>query len=329
MIVTIIAHKQLHERGGGEKSMSIIARYLADKGYRVKVWHENNTYSEEGNLQYVLGPMEGVIAASDVVVSWGRPALKAFYLSKKHSKGFILCVRWWRNVVDVSFDIGNLMTCPIDATFNKTMKPMFQNAFAVITNNYYSAGVIERHYGVKAIVSYVPILGDAKKLGRKDGAIVAISPNKDIGEQNVILDIAAQMPNEEFIIINPGNQRYYRNNIEIVGYQKDLTAIWSRAKLMIQPIYYNDICGTLRTTIEAQQHGVPVIASNRSGVHEKVSNLVSYSADTQEWVREIRKMNADWEQQSKEASYVFEQYDTPGQLKIFEEEIKKAVYERV
>ena len=328
--ILIACHRHLYSphRGGGETSMAIIAEYLQGEGFDVACWvNPHTTGKSRSGILFLGGALENLIAGADAVLSWGSTAFQAYTYCRRFSKPFILSVRWWRNVVDVSGMIGDLSRRSRER-WHDTRQPMFDYAAAVITNNNYSAGIIERFYNRKALVSYVPIPGQATRAGKANGAIVAISPNKGIGERRALLDIEAHLPQgEKMIIVNAQQRQYHRTKIEVVPYMQNLNDIWRRAKVFIQPIYGNDICGTLRTTIEAQQHGVPVIANARCGLDEKVpaGNLVPYSASTREWVEKIREVSQDWQARSEEALDVFQQYDTPAQLGIFKREIEKAL----
>ena len=329
--ILIACHRHIAERnGGGEKSMWIIAKHLHGAGYSVMAQVDNCEHGEIEGIVFTPAPIETLIPGFDCVLTWGRPADKVARLCKANNVPYLLSVRWWRNVVDVYGIIGDLRAAK-RTVWHSQKQHIFDNAAAVITNNHYSASIVRRLYGCEVLVSYVPIPGESKEIANPDGYVLAVSPNKGIGEVGAILDISAQMPNERFLIVNARPEQFRRANIKTLPYQSDMESVFRQCKMMIQPIYENDICGTLRVTIEAMRCGLPVIANDRCGMNEKIphDNLVSYSAPSSEWVDNIERISSDWYRRHYGALDVFDRYDTPSQLAIFEREIEKAIKAKV
>jgi hypothetical protein len=321
--IIFVCHRHpFRNQGGAEHSVSIIMRHFAALGHEVIGVFPGARDGDYHGIKMVGGGIESLIIYADIVLTWGSVADNTAKMCYQHKTPYILMVRWWRNVCDVSGEIGDLRKYMPDANTYRRNKPIYDHAHAVVTNNIYSAEVIKRIYEREAIVSYVPIQGEARRSGNPNGCITLISPNKGIGEKRFILDLAASMPGHQFLIVNApksDNRSYKRNNITLMEKTDRMIEVWEKTKILVCPVYKNDICGTLRVSIEAQQHGIPVIANNRCGMGEQVLNLVPYSATTSNWMRMIVEIEQRYEIESQAAIDQFNRYDTPAQLKIFED----------
>jgi glycosyltransferase involved in cell wall biosynthesis len=320
--ILFVCHRHpFQPNGGAEKSVSIIIRYLRDLGHKVTALVIGTKDEVIDGINVIGGGIDYQVKQNDIVFTWGSVAKGVADTCIENKTPYVLMVRWWRNVVDVSNEIGNLMERSIPQKVRQRNQPIFDNAKAVITNNKYSADVIEKHYNTKALVSYVPIEGEAKKIANPKGYITIISPDKNIGERQLILDLARQMPNRWFLVVNAPNydlKQYARvGNIKVIGRRIDMCDVWRQTKIVVSPVYKNDICGTLRVNIEAQQHGVPVIASDRCGMWEQIPNLVNDNAPTLDWCKKIVQVERDYKIYSEEAIENFNNYDTAKQLQVF------------
>lgn len=310
MIITLIYHKNPYtvEPRGGELSVRAIVEYLKGKGHEVRF----------SNVPY-----NGVIMGADLVLTWGRPALAVADVCKAHGIPLALMVRFWRNISPLP--AGNLMTRKVDDRFASRQKPLFETASAVITNTEYSKKVIERWHPSakgKTHVSYVPIMGEFEQSGDNDGYLTIVTP-EIYGELRLLQNLSHLMPNEKFLVVNasPHMQELLSQirNVTVCGYM-DMDEVWRQTKALLVPVYYNDICGTRRSTVEALRNGVPVVALDRCGMSEKIPEqmLVGHDASWSAWVDKINDINRNYNYFKSIAKRTWEKYDTLKQLEGFE-----------
>lgn len=310
MNIALIYHKDPYSPNprGGELSVRAIVEYLREKGHGV------NLHSS------AWLPM---IENCDIVLTWGKPAMRTAIVCKDYKKPLALMVRFWRNIAPLP--AGNLMTREIDHAFTEEKRLIFETASAIITNTHYARRVIERWQPVsrgKVHVSYVPILGQYEPRANPNGKILVITP-EIYGEQWLVNGLAELMPDEQFLVVN-SDERFFKSNlpnVEIRGYC-DMDEVWPEAKLLLVPVYGNDICGTRRVTIEAMRRGIPVLASDRCGMREKLPKvmLMPADADIGFWGDVIntfiRGMYRSYQVVARET---WEEYNTPAQLEKFEQ----------
>lgn len=309
MKILLSSHRPLKSEDprGAEKSFSIIIEYL-------RQFHDVDVIS----WQYY--DMDNV-KKYDLVLTYATAAPKTATYCIKHNVPYILMIRWFRLIQPLP--PGNLMARDIDHAFVNRHQYIFDNAKAVITNNKNSVQIIKRYYGIDAKYSYVPIEGEIKGNGNKQGKLLLITPNKAVGEIEFIDILSGVMPKERLLIVNAGETIFGGGNIETIGYVESMDEIWKQAKILLYPLYHNDVCGTSRVAIEAMQYGIPVIANQRSGICEKGIIPVSYSAPIFEWVGKINSINKYYSKYVKQMHEVFESYDSQKQLEIIRKEIEK------
>lgn len=311
MKIALIYHKDPYTPNprGGELSVRAIVEYLRGKGHGV------NMHSS---------PWLPMIENCDLVLTWGKPASATATVCRDYKKKMVLMVRFWRNIAPLSGGVGNLMTRDIDHAFAEEKRHIFETASAIITNTHYARKVIERWQPVsagKVHVSYVPILGDFEQSGDLNGKITVVTP-EIYGENWLINGLAELMPAERFLVVN-SDRRWFtakHPNIEEYGYM-DMEEVWRQTKVLLVPVYGNDICGTRRVTIEAIRRGIPVIASDACGMGEKLSArvLMRRKATTKEWKGEIEDHNLYYDYFRRISKKTWKKYDTPAQLEKFEQ----------
>lgn len=321
MKILIAAHKHplLWEPRGGEHSMRIIADHLSSQGHRVTVVVRDDRISTRavGDVKYYSGKwreLPNFVRDCDTVLSWGKAAPEAYLHARRLNRRMILFVRWWRNIQPLP--PKDLMTRDLDMEFIRSNQNMF-NYCSVVTNNNYSAEVIKRCYGVTATVSYVPVLG-GKKPNPGGKYVTLITPDKGLGEPWLITQLSKLGVN--LLVVNPemNLDLYKQLKVEVMPYTSNMLEVWNRTKVLLMPVYGNDICGTTRVVIEAMRHGIPVVANDRCGVGEKVPNLVSREAKGEEWREIIKCVCRDYELHITAAHEVWDDYDTGGQLEKIE-----------
>lgn len=323
--VIIYAHKPLagdprfpdNRPRGGETSVAIIRDYLA-KFYRVPVI----TFGHE------LGGKPPPFVRGDVVLAWGRAVPAAWSACKDAMTPFIHMVRWWRNVCPLP--PGNLMERKVDPAWVRAQQPLFSDAFGIITNNRYSAGVVERIYGVRPEVSYVPVIGGLRGSGNPDGPVVLVTDGKDLGAEELLCRLAPMMPKHRFMVVNAANPAVYAGirNIETPGagdrYVENMDTVWRQAGIVIYPAYRNDVCGTSRIAPEAMRWGVPCLANDRAGICEKGMIGISRDAEPKHWRNALEKVYKQYSSFSTRAINAFLEYDTPAQLAVFKHMVDRA-----
>lgn len=318
MKVLIICHKNVNSDmpRGGEKSVGSIANYLKLKGHSVTLT--------------TAVPQVSAITKYDVVTSWGKVAYQAFRGSQSAGVPFVLMVRFWRNVAPRP--AGRLMERPIDMSFRAIMKPMYKYASAVITNTRWAAKAIARwHFEArgKIHVSYVPVLGQFKQSGKKDGVLLIVTP--EIYGEYRLVEWISQNTQERCLVINCDHWQKIKFNtlpgVTALGYM-DMEKVWANTKALLVPIYNNDICGTKRVTIEAFRHGVPALVQLGCGAEEKVSyNMrVAANAPFETWGKEIAKLTAEHQEYQHLARKSWETYGTADHLAQVENIFLNTIY---
>lgn len=310
MKIELVYHKSPYTGNprGGELSVRAIVEYLRDKGH---------------DIGLSPAPVESKIKEADLVLTWAKPALHTALACYKVRTPLVTMVRFWKNICPLP--AGNLMKRAIEKRFTEEKAPIFNYSSAIITNNVYAKNVIERWQPIskgKVHVSFVPIVGKFNQSGDKDGYLTIVTP-EIYGESQLIKELTKLMPNERFLTVNTSgyNRLLLKDtkNVEIRGYM-NMDEVWSQTKALLLPIYRHDVCGTSRVVIEAIQHGIPVIASNRCGLSEKIppSMLVSRNAKHEEWFAKITDINANYRRYCNVAKKNWEKYDTQGNLEKFE-----------
>jgi len=318
---------------GGELSVRIIMHDLKGKGYNVKAWHMTAADAQiEGiNFHGGHGRMKRLVKNwADVVITWGDAAPMTADECVKQGKPYILMVRWWRNVHPTPA-IGDLRAKLPPESFRRRKQFLFDHAHAIVTNNHYAASVIERIYNRGDVqVSYVPVVGESERIGKKNGTITLVTPSKELGEYQLVKQLTKLLHNEDFLIVNAGKlaSRFRAlRNVDAIGYREEMRDVWKRSKIILYPVYHNDVCGCSRVTVEAMQHGVVPVVNARSGMEEiqPSHNVVSYNAPAQEWADKICEITADFGARQAEVVQKFNNYNTQAQLLVFERAIRRAV----
>lgn len=306
--------------------MQIIIDYMSDHNVTAVVRnYDENRIDVIGGVTYYcdFGSLEEYVKRSDIVFTWASAAPETARLCVKHKTPYVLLIRWFRLIQPLP--PGDMMQRRIDRSFVDEHRFIFDNAKEIITNNNYSADVVERYYGRRPLVSYVPVTGRKRSMGKKEGHLLFISPHRGLGEAPIIREIAKKL-DKKIVAVNCNA----RNEIElegvdvgVVGYVEDMDTHWKNCSIFCMPVYKNDVCGTTRAVIEAMQRGIPVIANDRCGIGEKVPNLVGRDASVGDWITKIKAIEARYDDFVKDAHRVWDAYNTDNQLKIFKRCLKK------
>lgn len=317
--ILLIPHKPIDSATprGGERSVSIIVRYLSERGHEVKISN--------------IIPGKPKLVDFDTVLTWGRPAGEVAKACEAAGVPLVLMVRFWKNISPLP--AGNLAAQYIDRRFVESKAHIFRTASAIITNSKYAKAVIHRWQPDavgKTHVSYVPITGKFQQSGDQGGALTIVTP-EIYGEWRLTKQLVELLPEQRFEVVNCDEHRKLDfadlgPMVTARGYC-DMKEVFARTKILLLPVYENDICGTRRVTIEAFRHGIPVIAMDRSGMREKVppTMLIWQNAGPNEWLAKIREIEKNYELFQRRARMAWEKYDTAGQLEGFEKILLECV----
>lgn len=290
-------------------------------------WHEVvafvEGYSDEFNegIRYTGSNLRDEIRNCDLAFCWASTAHITAKKCIKYDKPYILMVRWFRLIQPLP--PGDLMKRPIDSLFVADHEYIFKNAFAVITNTNYVCEVIDRYYGVRAITSYVPVLGEPEKKGKKDGYITIVTPSQDLGEWPLIESVSEF---ENVLAVNCTDEeinRYSHLKIRMLSYC-DMDWVWDNTSILLMPVYYNDRNGQGRVTTEAHRRGIPVIANNRCGMGEIIpeDHLLERNASPEDWILKIKEIRKNYSKHQNIALKSF--YPAEPQLEIFKQKVNEA-----
>lgn len=312
MKILLVEHRDIftqHPRGG-EKSMKAIVAWMVRAGHEVDMvpWRSCPSSTD-----------------ADIVLSWGKGAIPAMECARESHRPFIMFVRFWRNVAPLP--AGDLMSRPVDHYAAATFFPLYDYASAIITNSEYAKKVIERWHPAadgKVHVSYVPVTGEFQDVGHFTGKVLVFTP-EIYGEVNLVDYLSNEFPGELFLFVNGIDDldtmklAYRKTNVECCAYMPP-ERVWIQAKVVLVPVYHNDICGTRRITIEAFQHGVPVLAMDRCGMSEKVPRdmLISPRGDYEEWKHKLSDLTNRYDHYEQLAKEAWDAYETEKELQKVE-----------
>lgn len=160
--------------------------------------------------------------------------------------------------------------------------------------------------------------------------ITLVNHNENKGGR-ILIDIARQMPNVQFMAVQGGyyQQIYSKEpNIKYVPMVTDLRQYLRQTKIIVAPSEYESYG---QAQVEALCCGIPVIASDIAGFHDsmgKDGNFVRRN-DIEAWVKAIKSVLFDYENQSSKALKRAKELDPINELSNFNiwlEKIHKLAY---
>lgn len=173
----------------------------------------------------------------------------------------------------------------------KDFEGALKNSDLVICNSYYLSNVTYDYYKVKCQVLRPFVPADKYKIENKGNYITFINPDIHKGVK-IFEKIAEKMPDNRFLVAGKEGYKFDKENVEVIGWIKDMKEVYEKTRLLIVPSIWPDTCP--RVCIEVMQSGIPFVVSNRGGLTEEAEGcgVVIYdifSAD--EWVNAIRKFD--------------------------------------
>jgi len=306
--VLVAAHNDPYNNPrGGERSVARIIQYLQQRGHEVDVLSRKRGTMTPDQFDSNIFDF---VKEYDRVITWADAAPVTAKACLMAGVPYVLMVRWWKNVVPIP--PGRLDDQEY-GPFQDQKAFMFNNAHATITNNYWAALQVDTFFERMPKVSYVPVEGPPSPSYDPNGQVGVITPDKQLGEWEVINEVAKEHHVLAVNSLKPSNNP----NVETTGYT-DLEDIWGELKCILLPAYYNDVCGCSRIAFEAAQHGVPVYASDACGFDEWIPKewLIPLDFPLSAW------RNVIGEQSKYEHSRAFELYvkyweKVPKNLEVF------------
>lgn len=316
--------RNMESPGGAERSIEALRDHLGND-HEVKIFSVIEEDSG-GLLSFQLPlPMELKVLTSyaesfrkkgelqgfdpDLILTQHELSYLAAKYSEKNDTEIILFLRdysmvyrqryWGRYKVDA---IANYLLSFIKEKF--TRKILDQSS-KIIANSNYLGKVYEEYYEIETETIYPFVNLSDYEVDSTGEKILHVNPSKEKGIE-ITLDVAEQMPEEEFIIAGTTGdsdiqERIYElENVEHLGYLEDIRDAYCQTKIVLMPSKWEEPYG--RIPVEAGASGIPTIATNRGGLPESVGDedlLVDYS--TYEFKEKIKEVKQNYETYSNRA----------------------------
>ena len=168
-------------------------------------------------------------------------------------------------------------------------------ATQAIANSNFTAAKIKALFGVEAIVIYPPIkLENYKVEYNQDGYITMVNPRAEYKGADIFLDIAGELPGEEFLLVGPTSSEPIRSraehmtNVSHWNWCDDMREAYAESKLVVVPSRVEESFG--RVPAEAMVSGIPCVVSDRGGLPEvvgKTGEVVGQVDSVDGWVDAI------------------------------------------
>ena len=168
-------------------------------------------------------------------------------------------------------------------------------ATQAIANSNFTAAKIKDLFGVEATIIYPPIkLENYRVEYNQNGYITMVNPRAEYKGPDVFLDIAGELPGEEFLLVGPISSESIRSraermtNVSHWEWCDDMRKAYAESKLVVVPSRVEESFG--RVPAEAMVSGIPCVVSDRGGLPEvvgKTGEVVERIDSVNEWVDAI------------------------------------------
>ena len=168
-------------------------------------------------------------------------------------------------------------------------------ATQAIANSSFTATKIKDLFGVEATIIYPPIkLGNYRVKYNQNGYITMVNPRAEYKGPDIFLDIAGELPGEEFLLVGPISSKSIRSraermtNVSHWEWCDDMREAYAESKLVVVPSRVEESFG--RVPAEAMVSGIPCVVSDRGGLPEVVGEtgeVVGQIDSVNEWVDAI------------------------------------------
>ena len=168
-------------------------------------------------------------------------------------------------------------------------------ATQAIANSEFTATKIKDLFGVEATIIYPPIkLENYKVEHNQNGYITMVNPRAEYKGADIFLDIAGELPGEEFLLVGPISSESIRSRAERMAnvshweWCDDMREAYAESKLVVVPSRWEEPFG--RVPAEAMVSGIPCVVSDRGGLPEvvgKTGEVVEQIDSVDKWVDAI------------------------------------------
>ncbi len=187
-------------------------------------------------------------------------------------------------------DIGGRVQYPFLWKNFHDYKQAARNATYTIANSKFTSNKVEELLGTDSSIVYPPIKMENYRVDYDaNGYITMVNPRTVYKGPDIFLDIADQMPDEEFLLVGPIGPSKIKKQLKQIAnvthweWCEDMRDAYSEAKVVVVPSRVEESFG--RVPAEAMVSGIPCVVSKRGGLPEVVG-------DTGETVDNIETVDA-------------------------------------
>jgi len=179
-----------------------------------------------------------------------------------------------------------------------------------------------RHIKHPYVVIHPPVFKDdyLVKGRRKAEYVTLINCNKNKGGQ-FLRKLAHEMPNTKFLAVKGAYGEQFMDfpdNVEVMDTQSDIRKVYRKTNILIVPSKYETYG---RVAIEAMVNGIPVVASDITGLREACGGAAYYVADPRSvgcWSDSIKRVQAEREKWSEKCKLHYDSLDYHKEMMGFE-----------
>ncbi len=175
----------------------------------------------------------------------------------------------------VNTDIGGRIQYPFLWKNFQEYKRAAQLATYTIANSEFTAGLIDELFDVEGPIINPPIeLEEYRVEYNPNGFITMVNPRAAYKGADIFLEIADEMPDEEFLLVGPISSSEIKSwaqqaqNVRHWEWCDDMREAYSVTKLVVVPSRWEEPFG--RVPAEAMVSGIPCVVSDRGGLPDVV-----------------------------------------------------------
>jgi len=218
-------------------------------------------------------------------------------------------------------DLGGRVQYPFLWKNFHDYKQAARNATYTITNSKFTSAKVEELLGTDSSIIYPPIKMENYRVDYDaNGYITMVNPRTEYKGPDIFLDIADQMPDEEFLLVGPIGPSKIKKQLKQIPnvthweWCEDMREAYAKSKIVVVPSRWEEPFG--RVPAEAMVSGIPCVVSNRGGLPEVVGDtgeIVDDIETVDAWISAIHRTPEDHhpEDQMKRA----ERFSAENQIK--------------